>query len=117
MSTTDVKESSGRGSRRPTAWWLAMLRRRATRMYEEKLDLREPIRFADDEERAAAIAFFNAAYRAEESGLTQAHALAEDVATRDPDRDALAASEDLSAVSIAAAERAVDRGEVAVTAL
>jgi hypothetical protein len=28
-----------------------MLRRRAERMYEEKLDLREPIRFASDEER------------------------------------------------------------------
>jgi hypothetical protein len=76
---------AGKGSRRPTSWWLAMLRRRAERMYEEKLDLREPIRFASAEEQHAAIAFFNAAYRAEESGLTQAHALAAEVATWDPD--------------------------------
>ncbi|APR88217.1 hypothetical protein A7982_13566 [Minicystis rosea] len=62
-----------------------MLRRRAERMYEEKLDLREPIHFASEEERAAAIAFFNAAYRAEESGLTQAHALADEIGARDPD--------------------------------
>lgn len=62
-----------------------MLRRRAERMYEEKLDLREPIRFASDEERDAAVAFFNAAFRAEESGLTQAHALADEVAGWDPD--------------------------------
>lgn len=62
-----------------------MLRRRAERMYEETLDLSEPIRFASDVERNAAIAFFNAAYRAEESGLTQAHALADEIAARDPD--------------------------------
>src|SRR5262245_61404041 len=62
------------GSRRPTAWWLAMLRRRAERMYEEKLKLDEPIQWTSEEERLAAIAFFNAAFRAEESGLTQAHA-------------------------------------------
>jgi hypothetical protein len=41
--------------------------------------------FASDVERNAAIAFFNAAFRAEESGLTQAHALAGEVATWDPD--------------------------------
>jgi hypothetical protein len=77
--------SEGKGSRRPTAWWLAMLRRRAERMYEEKLDLSTPIRFASDAERTAAVAFFNAAYRAEESGLSQAHALASEVASWDPD--------------------------------
>ncbi|MFT3766040.1 MAG: ferritin-like domain-containing protein [Minicystis sp.] len=75
---------AGKGSRRPTQWWLGMLRRRAERMYEEKLDLREPIHFATEEERNAAIAFFNAAYRAEESGLTQAHALADEVGAWDP---------------------------------
>lgn len=92
MTTTDRAHAhddnvtnSGRGSRRPTSWWLAMLRRRAERMYEEKLDLREPIRFSSDEEKSAAIAFFNAAYRAEESGLTQAHALAREVGGWDPD--------------------------------
>jgi hypothetical protein len=62
-----------------------MLRRRAERMYDEELDLSEPIRWRDEEERRAAIAFFNAAYRAEESGLTQAHALAGEVDAWDPE--------------------------------
>lgn len=73
------------GARRPTSWWLAMLRRRAERMYDEKLALDEPIPFASEAERQAAIAFFNAALRAEESGLTQAHALADEVAAWDPE--------------------------------
>ena len=51
----------------------------------EKLDLSQPIAFASHEERAAAIAFFNAAFRAEESGLRQAHELAGEVARWDPD--------------------------------
>ena len=75
----------GKGSRRSTAWWLRMLRRRAERMYDEKLDLSEPIVFSSEVERTAAIAFFNAAFRAEESGLSQAHALAGEVAGWDPD--------------------------------
>jgi len=62
-----------------------MLRKRAERMYEEKLDLSTPVEWASEEERNAAIAFFNAAYRAEESGLTQAHELAAEVAAWDPD--------------------------------
>jgi hypothetical protein len=62
-----------------------MLRRRAARMNEETLDLSQPIRFASDVERDAAVAFFNAAFRAEESGLSQAHALADEIAARDPD--------------------------------
>ncbi|MEZ4295568.1 MAG: ferritin-like domain-containing protein [Polyangiaceae bacterium] len=70
---------------RPTSWWLAMLRRRAERMYHEKLDLSRPIAWESEAERQAAIAFFNAAYRAEESGLGQAHALADEVAAWDPD--------------------------------
>ena len=70
---------------RPTSWWLAMLRKRATRMGDEKLDLSTPITFDSPEERAAAIAFFNAAFRAEESGLGQAHALADEVARWDPE--------------------------------
>ena len=70
---------------RPTSWWLSMLRRRAERMYEERLDLSQPISWSNEEERRAAIAFFNAAYRAEESGLTQAHALADEVRSWDPD--------------------------------
>jgi hypothetical protein len=54
-------------------------------MYEEKLDLDEPIQWSSEEERNAAIAFFNAAFRAEESGLMKAHALADEVAARDPE--------------------------------
>jgi hypothetical protein len=62
-----------------------MLRRRAERMYDEELRLDEPIQWSSEEERTAAIAFFNAAFRAEESGLTQAHTLADEVAAWDPD--------------------------------
>ena len=62
-----------------------MLRRRAERMYEEKLDVSTPIEWASEEERVAAIAFFNAAFRAEESGLSQAHNLADEVASWDPE--------------------------------
>jgi hypothetical protein len=54
-------------------------------MYSEKLDLSRPIAWTDAAERRAAIKFFNAAYRAEESGLTQAHELAGEVASWDPD--------------------------------
>lgn len=71
--------------KRSTAWWLAMLRRRAERMYSEKLDLAEPIVWSSEVERQAAIAFFNAAFRAEESGLRQAHELAEEIEAIDPD--------------------------------
>ena len=70
---------------RPTSWWLAALRKRAVRMNAEKLDLSLPPTFSSDEERAAALAFFNAAYRAEESGLRQAHELAGELAQVDPD--------------------------------
>lgn len=71
---------------RPTAWWLATLKKRAATMYSEPQDkLRTPVEFASDEERRSCIAFFNAAYRAEESGLAQAHRLAEKVRPRDPD--------------------------------
>jgi len=69
---------------RPTAWWLAQLQKRRSRMSVEKLDLSSPIAFDSAEERNAAIAFFNAAYRAEESGLRQAHELADEVARTDP---------------------------------
>jgi len=54
-------------------------------MTEEKLDLSRPIAFASDDERRAAIAFFNAAFRAEESGLRQAHELSAETARWDPD--------------------------------
>ncbi|HEX8790610.1 MAG TPA: ferritin-like domain-containing protein [Polyangiaceae bacterium] len=70
---------------RPTSWWLATLRRRRERMDGERLDLSRPPAFASAEEQRAAIAFFNAAYRAEESGLRQAHELAGEVEARDPE--------------------------------
>jgi hypothetical protein len=54
-------------------------------MSSEKLDLQVPVAFASPEEQSAAIAFFNAAFRAEESGLRQAHDLAEKVARFDPE--------------------------------
>lgn len=72
-------------TRRPTAWWLETLKKRAERMYAEHLDLSKPVAFESDEERLACIKFFNAAYRAEESGLAGAHKLAEEVRAWDPE--------------------------------
>jgi hypothetical protein len=54
-------------------------------MAEEKLDLSRPITFESREEQLAAIAFFNAASRAEESGLRQAHVLSGEIARWDAD--------------------------------
>jgi hypothetical protein len=70
---------------RPTSWWLAALRKRRERMVQEKLDFSTPVRWESEEERVAAIAFFNAAFRAEESGLRQAHELASEVGVWDAD--------------------------------
>lgn len=71
------------GSARPTSRWLELLRRRAARTDDP--DLAEPIVWSSDAEKRAAVKFFNAALRAEESGLRQAHELAGDVATWDPE--------------------------------
>ena len=71
-------------TQRPTSWWLETLRRRAERMHEQALDLSQPIDWRDAREQRAAIKFFNAAFRAEESGLRQAHELSNDVAHWDP---------------------------------
>src|SRR5262245_21633158 len=54
-------------------------------MYEEKLDLSRPIEWESAEEHFAALKVFNAAYRAEESGLRQAHGIAAEFASRDPE--------------------------------
>ena len=70
---------------RPTAWWLATLKKRAASMYESEIDFSRPVEFNSPEERNACIAFFNAAYRAEESGLSQAHRLADQVREWDHD--------------------------------
>lgn len=69
----------------PTSHWVRLLEKRRERMYAEKLDLSTPIEWASEEERAAAIAFFNAAFRAEESGLRQAHEIAGEVEGWDPE--------------------------------
>lgn len=82
MLATEARPSS---SSRPTSWWLSTLRRRAERMHDEYLDLSQPISFANEQEQYAALKFFNAAFRAEESGLRQAHELADEVRTWDPD--------------------------------
>ncbi|MCM3874838.1 MAG: ferritin-like domain-containing protein [Thermoanaerobaculia bacterium] len=72
-------------TQRPTSWWLETLRKRAERMYDEHLDLSKPVAFESEDERRACIKFFNAAYRAEESGKAGAHKLAEEVRPWDPD--------------------------------
>lgn len=71
-------------AQRPTTWWLSVLRRRAERRDTEKLDLSQAIAWASPREQTHAIRFFNAAYRAEESGLRQAHELSRTVRSWDP---------------------------------
>jgi hypothetical protein len=80
-----VSSLIGIPTQRPTAWWLETLKKRAERMYDEHLDLSKPVAFESEDERLACIKFFNAAYRAEESGKAGAHRLAEDVRAWDPD--------------------------------
>src|SRR5262249_40026107 len=70
---------------RPTAWWLEHLRKRAATMYEDEPAFDESSKFDSEEEREACISFFNAALRSEESGQSQAHLLAPQVRTWDPD--------------------------------
>lgn len=72
-------------NQRPTSWWLSTLRRRAERRDEPTLDLSRPVVWASETERRAAWKFFNAAYRAEESGLRQAHEIADEVRSWDPE--------------------------------
>jgi hypothetical protein len=70
------------GPPRPTSYWLGALKRRAGR---DDPDLSEPLVWSSETEKRAAVKFFNAALRAEESGLRQAHELAGDVASWDPE--------------------------------
>jgi hypothetical protein len=72
-------------SNRPVSWWLETLKKRAATMHDEYLDLSTPIAWPTEREQRAAVKFFNAAFRAEESGLRQAHELADEVARFDPD--------------------------------
>jgi hypothetical protein len=73
-----------RSSDRSTAWWRDALEKRRARMDDDKLDLTTPIAWSSPEEQKAAWAFFNAAFRAEESGLRQAHEIAELFDKSDP---------------------------------
>jgi len=69
---------------RPTSWWLSALRRRASHTPIEP-ELQLPVEWVDDQERRAAWRFFNAALRAEESGLRQAHELSAALTESDPE--------------------------------
>ncbi|HEX7616683.1 MAG TPA: ferritin-like domain-containing protein [Thermoanaerobaculia bacterium] len=82
---SSVSSVIGIPTQRPTSWWLETLRKRAERMYDEHLDLSKPVEFESEDERRACIKFFNAAYRAEESGKAGALKLAEEVRPWDPD--------------------------------
>lgn len=73
-----------RPAERPTRFWLDALTKRRERLNDE-LDLATPIEWRNEQERRAAINFFNAAFRAEESGLIQAHALSGDMHALDPE--------------------------------
>lgn len=70
---------------RPGSWWLDTLEKRARTTHAERLDLGGPPPYGEPGTRKAALKFFNAAYRAEQSGLQQAHQLAERVRARDPE--------------------------------
>src|ERR1700687_2420403 len=85
LAKGSVSSLIGIPTQRPTAWWIETLRKRAERMYGEHLDLSKPVEFDSEEERLACIKFFNAAYRAEESGKAGAHKLAEEVRAWDPE--------------------------------
>jgi len=69
---------------RPTSWWLEALERRAKNVHDEP-ELRGAIEWQSEAEQRAAERFFNAALRAEESGLGQAHELAAALETSDPE--------------------------------
>jgi hypothetical protein len=68
---------------RSTSWWKSALERRASRMAYETLELSPAVEWSGPGEQRAAIKFFNAAFRAEESGLRQAHELADEIAAWD----------------------------------
>jgi hypothetical protein len=68
---------------RPTAWWLDTLERRRART-ETSLGT-QPLKFSAARVQEAAVRFFNAALRAEESGRSQAHALADELGATDPE--------------------------------
>jgi hypothetical protein len=83
--STSVPAAAAAPRTRDTGWWLEQLRRRRLRMADEALDLSIPVEESSAAGRRAAVACCNAAFRAEESGLRQAHALAEEVGASDPE--------------------------------
>jgi len=85
MQLTPSASHGGHAAHRPTSFWLRLLKQRRERMYDEELDLSKPIEWSSPEEQRAAVAFFNAAYRAEESGLRQAHEIAGEIESWDPE--------------------------------
>lgn len=70
---------------RPTRWWKETLERRARHQQSDGLVMAGPPPYLDEPQRSAAIKFFNAAYRAEQSGIHQAHQLAREVESWDPE--------------------------------
>lgn len=71
---------------RSTAFWLRTLRARRARIAQSEPPASDsPIEFSSAEEARAAGKFFNAAFRAEQSGLTKAHELAGLVRASDPE--------------------------------
>jgi rubrerythrin len=72
-------------ARRTTQFWLEALERRRTRIETHAPLERAPIEFQSEEERIAAVRFFNAALRAEESGYSKASELSARFQETDPD--------------------------------
>lgn len=76
---------SGSVARRPGSWWLQALRKRATSRRGGSWDGGPPPHFETEAQRRAAIKYFNAAFRAEQSGAGQAEQLASQVSSWDPE--------------------------------
>lgn len=75
------------GGKRPGSFWLTKLRQRARSRGAgaEHWDASETISFESETERRAALKYFNAAFRAEQSGSGQAEELASAVSSWDPE--------------------------------
>ncbi len=70
---------------RPGAWWLQTLRKRAEARRGGWTSAETKPSFANEELRRATVKYFNAAFRAEQSGAGQAELLAEAVGEWDPE--------------------------------
>ncbi len=87
MSTGSTTQQDATKSRnvhqRPDAWWLQTLRKRAKARRSSWQEVECAPQFAGDEQRRATIKYFNAAFRAEQSGAGQAELLSDVVAEWD----------------------------------